>query len=273
MAKIKSKITGDEFDAPAVDFQNEADFEIIDSGNELTDGAASDTALSVTSGTTESTAGTSSATDTDQPASQPTEAASTATDSAASEQGAELGNVPGSSSIGSMNGEPEASTTGSDSPTADVGNVAATGISPAASDSDASPVADQAPSNVSTDSPLQSSDVSDAEVPVAPDAAPTPEQAAEGTTDTAAADAATPIDTTVSPVVDSVTGNPTGGPSAGNGATLDSKGKHIVADQLESDTLYAIGQLVAVNDNLKHAADAFFDQVRSQIDVEAADAQ
>lgn len=72
------------------------------------------------------------------------------------------------------------------------------------------------------------------------------------------------------PPTDSVSGNPTGGPTAGNGATLDARGKHIVADQLESDTLFAIAQIVTPTDSLKHAADAFFDQVRSQIDVEAA---
>jgi hypothetical protein len=78
------------------------------------------------------------------------------------------------------------------------------------------------------------------------------------------------LNPTQPPVTDSATGNPTGGPTPGNGATLDARGKHIVADQLESDMLFAIAQIITPTDSLKHAADAFFDQVRSQIDVEAA---
>jgi hypothetical protein len=89
------------------------------------------------------------------------------------------------------------------------------------------------------------------------------------TADVAAADPVT-LNPITPPVTDSVTGNPTGGPTPGNGATLDARGKHIVADQLESDMLFAIAQIITPTDSIKHAADAFFDQVRSQIDVEAA---
>jgi hypothetical protein len=88
-------------------------------------------------------------------------------------------------------------------------------------------------------------------------------------TDATTADPVT-LNPTQPPVTDSATGNPTGGPTAGNGATLDARGKHIVADQLESDMLFAIAQIITPTDSIKHAADAFFDQVRSQIDVEAA---
>jgi hypothetical protein len=51
---------------------------------------------------------------------------------------------------------------------------------------------------------------------------------------------------------------------------LDTNSKHIVADQMESDALFAVAQLVTVNDSIKHAADAFFGQVHSLIDAEAA---
>jgi hypothetical protein len=34
--------------------------------------------------------------------------------------------------------------------------------------------------------------------------------------------------------------------------------------------VFAIAQIITPTDSIKHAADAFFDQVRSQIDVEAA---
>lgn len=114
-----------------------------------------------------------------------------------------------------------------------------------------------------------STDAQAAASPSATDSGSSTPSAPASAIDSAVADPAT-LNPTQPPVTDSATGNPTGGPTPGNGATLDAKGKHIVTDQLESDMLFAIAQIITPTDSLKHAADAFFDQVRSQIDVEAA---
>jgi hypothetical protein len=59
-------------------------------------------------------------------------------------------------------------------------------------------------------------------------------------------------------------------PASSASASLTTPAKHIVATQLEADILFAVAQLVTPTDSIKHAADAFFAMVNSQIDVEAA---
>lgn len=105
---------------------------------------------------------------------------------------------------------------------------------------------------------------------VAPSVTTEDAPASNPTSDTEAADATTLVANPGTPPTDSVNASPTGGPTPGNGATLDAKSKHLVATQLEADVLFAVAQLVTVTDTISHAADAFFAQVTSQIDVEAA---
>lgn len=77
--------------------------------------------------------------------------------------------------------------------------------------------------------------------------------------------------------IDATTGNDSASSDAAtrvavvdSAAILDVKSKHVIADQLESDLKFALAQIVAVSDHLKHAAAALFDQLHSHIDNEAA---
>jgi hypothetical protein len=280
MAKITSKITGDQFEAPAADFTDEPHFEVTDAGNELTDGAVSAPAPSVTSGTTESITDTSSA----APA-------------APSDAPVDAGNVEASSPAGSTSGDASPSTIGTDDTglvsgvdlhadgtPLDAGNVAPVEPSPStsagASSVDASSTASSAvdagtaPDGdagnaapaASTADVAPTGDVGNVDVSTDPSVSATPASIA----DSAAADAVTPVNPITPAVTDSVTGSPTGGPSAGAGETLDAKEKHQVLSILESGLVRELADVVQWTDQLQHAADAFFTAVHSQIDVEAA---
>jgi glucoamylase len=264
MAKITSKITGDQFEAPAADFTDEPHFEVTDAGNELTDGAALATAPSVTSGTTESTTDTSSAAPV-----------------APSDAPVDSGNVEASSPAGSTSGDASPSATG----TADLGNVAAssdTSTTDTTSDGslvtgDATTVqngadlhADGTPLDAGNAAPAASTadvaptgDVGNVDASTAPSDSATPASVA----DSAAADAATPVAVVATPSTDSVSASPTGGPTAGAGSTLDAKDKHQVLAILESGLVSELADVVQWTEQLQHAADAFFTALHSQIDV------
>jgi hypothetical protein len=250
MAKITSKITGDQFEAPAADFTDEPHFEVTDTGNELTDGAVSAPAPSVTSGTTESITDTSSA----APA-------------APSDAPVDAGNVEASSPAGSTSGDASPSTIGTD----DTGLVSGVDLHADGTPLDAGNVAPVEPSpstsaGASSVDVAPTGDVGNVDVSTDPSVSATPASIA----DSAAADAVTPVNPITPAVTDSVTGSPTGGPSAGAGETLDAKEKHQVLSILESGLVRELADVVQWTDQLQHAADAFFTAVHSQIDVEAA---
>lgn len=305
MAKIQSKITGDVFEAPAADFANEADFTLVDDATPITTtlipnagGSSAQADTTQASGTTDGSADTTGAPTDLGNADAATDPSGSATAASADISAlADSGNVD-AATLGTSTGT-AASTSANNPITADT--VVPTTDTPVTEVPAASTASSSADSYLPSDTASAGAlDASSGDLPVtasqvilgeplgavsatdnsqssAPDTSensldPSSTASSESSTvsDSAAADAATPVDPIQPPVTDSVTSSPTGGPTAGNGATLDAKSKHIVADQLESDSLYAIGQLVTVTDSLKHAADAFFDQVRSQIDVEAA---
>lgn len=240
MSKIKALKTGDVFEAPAADFEGEADFQVVDDSTPVT--------LSVPPGNgTAPTVGDASA-----PVG--------ATDSSVGEPVLAVDASTGAASGDAVSGTDTASglTSG------EVGNV--TGLTDASVGTAATDVV--GPSSLS-DSPASIAPV-DVVGNVAAGVDDSASVASVNTTDTQAADNATPVATPGTPPTDSVNASPTGGPTPGNGATLDAKSKHLVATQLEADVLFAIAQLVTVTPSLQHAADAFFAQVTSQIDVEAA---
>jgi hypothetical protein len=229
MSKIKALKTGDVFEAPAPDFEGEADFQVVDDSTPVTIDVPPATPGNGTALT---------AADASAPVG--------ATDSSVGEP------VPAvDASTGATSGDAVSGTdTASGSTSGDVvGNVVASDSSPTSLGSGA----------LST-SPLTTTDVSSPQDQTA---------ASSSLNDTEAADNATPVVNPGTPPTDSVTSSPTGGPTPGNGATLDAKSKHLVATQLEADVLFAIAQLITVTDTISHAADAFFAQVTSQIDVEA----
>lgn len=266
-------------------------------------GTSAPAATDSTSGTTDGTADTSSATNT-APASADLGNAAAATDpsdnataaSADSSASGDLGNVQAVPAATSIESSPTLAnnpiTADTVVPTTDTPVTKVPTASTASSSADSSLPSDTASvgaldassgdlpvtaSQVILGEPLGAVSATDNSQSSAPDTSensldPSSTASSESSTvsDSAASDAVSPLVTEQPPVTDSVTGSPTGGPSAGKGNTLDAKSKHIVADQLENDTLFAISQIVTPSDSLRHAADAFFDQVRSQIDVEAA---
>jgi hypothetical protein len=266
MARIKNNLTGDVFEAPARDFANEADFTIVDSSTPVT--AEPPVAVSDTG-------------ESGLPASAPVELASSGSTStridipSLEQVSIQTDASPATTSVSTTDPAPTAdSTTDGIEPSAqgDLGNVFST-----VTDSGTTPTTESpAAATSDTDTTAATADAS---------ASPSTMNTSTAGTDLGNVDASTSLAgaatdaTTVAdpvtlnpitpPVTDSVTGNPTGGPTAGNGATLDAKGKHIVANQLESDMLFAIAQIITPTASIKHAADAFFDQVRSQIDIEA----
>jgi hypothetical protein len=218
MAKIKALKTGDIFEAPAADFEGEADFQVVDDSTPTT---------------------------IDVPPSVGNDTAPTA--GVASAPVAVIGDVVGEpvpavdASTGATSGDAVSGTdTASGLTSGDVVGNAGVVSAPLADSTGA------APSGTTVDAPVSNP-----------------------TSDTGAADAATPVVNPGTPPTDSVASSPTGGPTPGSGATLDAKSKHLVAAQLEADVLFAVAQLVTVTDTISHAADAFFTQVTSQIDVEA----
>jgi hypothetical protein len=230
MSRIKNNLTGDVFEAPARDFANEPDFTIVDSSTPIT-ADAPPVAVSAPG-------------ESDTPVSAPAEQASSgSTDT--------LGSTPSS-------GQASTQTDASPSSSSDLSTTPLDGtVMPDDVGNDSHSISSSSEAASSTDGSTNT-DASTVD-------ASTPQQS-----DSTSADASTPVNTAQPPVTDSVNGAPTGGPTAGNGATLDAKGKHIVADQLESDLRFAFAQLVSVGDHLTHAAKALFDQLHSHIDAEAA---
>jgi hypothetical protein len=274
MARIKNNLTGDVFEAPARDFASEADFTIVDSSTPVTaeppvaasasgesDTPASAPAEQASSGTTDTPDATPStdlaSTQIDPTISTTPASTSTSTpDGTAPSAQGEAGNVSGDTS--SVSPQEPGSQTNSQASTISTGGEDS---APSSSQGEAGNVAADAPASAITPAEPTSSPSTSADAK--------PGTVASQSSEAEVSDPAT-LNPVQPPVTDSTTGNPTGGPTPGNGATLDAKGKHIVADQLEADMLFAIAQIITPTDSIKHAADAFFDQVRSQIDVEAA---
>lgn len=276
MARIKNNLTGDVFEGPARDFANEADFTIVDSSTPLTDEppvAVSDTGEPVT------------------PASAPAEQASSgSTDTPAATPSLDLVSTQIDPTISTMPASTSTNTPDGTAPSVpgDAGNVAADAnvvvSAPASVTTDPNVGASTPPAGAVTDVQSQAAALLEASAKAGALAdqifdqmaatgsidPATFEQAKQAGNNLLALASATTLNPIMPPVTDSVNGNPTGGPTPGNGNTLDARGKHIVADQLEADILFALAQIITPTDSLRHSADAFFDQVRSQIDVEAA---
>lgn len=274
MARIKNNLTGDVFEAPARDFANEADFTLVDSSTPITTeppvaaSAAGEPDTSV-SALVEPVSSGSTGTQADTPS---LDLVSTQTDPT-------ISTMPASTSTNTPDGT-------APSVPGDVGNVQVSGTFSASSDANSNQASsssvltdgNSSGNGAATDVQSQAAALLEASAKFG---ALADQIAATGSIDPAtfeqakqagnnlSALAPTTLNPIMPPVTDSVTGNPTGGPTPGNGTTLDARGKHIVADQLEADILFALAQIITPTDSLRHSADAFFDQVRSQIDVEA----
>lgn len=254
MSKIKSKVTGDVFEAPATDFTNEVDFEVVDDSTPITL-AAPPLGESPSTGTDSGTV---------LPTSLPVDTSDTGTSPAPVDATASVSTVSTSSPSTDVLGNGTAPTAGDASApvaaTGDVGEpVPAVNATTGATSGDAVSGTDTASGSPSGEvgNGIETSDAGSST------------EVSNTSSDTEAADNATSVVNPGTPPTDSVNASPTGGPTPGNGATLDAKSKHLVAGQIEADVLFMVGQIVTVTPSLQHAAEAFFAQVTSQIDVEA----
>ncbi|MEX3629074.1 MAG: hypothetical protein VB138_05820 [Burkholderia sp.] len=274
MARIKNNATGDVFEAPARDFANEADFTIVDSSTPITadapvvsvsaagepDTAASAPVDPASSGSTSTPVAIPSSDQTSTPTSDSSpsssEPTSTPAGTAPSVQG-DAGNVTGSNALPSSPETSNGTVSSSDSSLPLNSGSANSNVESATPSTDTASNSGSLSSSASTGEQgnvaVSTSPVVDATGAVSGDTGNAPVGAVASATDAATPSAA----------------DPTPAPVVAPAPTLDAEGKHIVSDQLEADMLFAVAQLVTPTDSIKHAADAFFGAVRSQIDVEA----
>lgn len=251
MARIKSKITGDVFEAPAADFAQEPDFDIVDSSTPITTETVPNVAVPIdpSASATPVTADASVAgdvpnvltADSTTPASlssptsldstlltDPTSVSATGSTSAENSTSSE-------STLGSDLGNGVSDTTGSTTPPV---------VSPSSTAPESSPT-----SSVSDDL---------GNVGAGADTAP------------AATDAGSVSQPGVAnqpPVTDSVNASPTGGPLPTNDVGM----AHQAIAALEADLTAKVNELVEWTDQLKHSATAFFDALHSHVDHQAAE--
>jgi hypothetical protein len=280
MSRIKNNLTGDVFEAPARDFANEADFTIVDDSTPITAeppvavSAAGEPDTSASVPVEPASSGTTGIPDA-IPSSDLT-STQTAADPATSSAPASPPTTTQAGTAPSGQGDdPNVSSTVTDSGTTTVPtpvDTSATDTTAATADASTSP-STVSTSTAGTEPAAPAASASGEPVGTPSDSSPSAatSQPASGTGDLGnVSGAASP--TSVDLSADAAASNvpPTLSPVPSAKPALDVNSKHVVADQLESDALFAIAQLVTPTDSIKHAADAFFGLVHSQIDVEAA---